>query len=80
VAEHTLETVMTDHRFETHEPVALYVELGSVQIDVTATGTAERQVEIAGRHADEVDVTLEGADHVELRSTTVSGDVVLTQQ
>jgi hypothetical protein len=26
VAEHTLETVMTDHRFETHEPVALYVE------------------------------------------------------
>ena len=59
---------MTDHRFETHEPVALYVELGSGQI------------EIAGRHADEVDVTLEGADHVELRSTTVSGDVVLTQQ
>ena len=35
VAEHTLETVMTDHRFETHEPVALYVELGSGQIDVT---------------------------------------------
>ena len=49
---------MTDHRFETHEPVALYVELGSGQIDVT----------------------LEGADHVELRSTTVSGDVVLTKQ
>ena len=58
MAEHTLETVMTDHRFETHEPVALYVELGSGQIDVT----------------------LEGADHVELRSTTVSGDVVLTKQ
>ena len=71
---------MTDHHFETPNPVALYVELGSGQIDVTATGTAERQVEIAGRHADEVDVTLEGADHVELRSTTVSGDVVLTQQ
>lgn len=36
---------MTDHRFETHNPV----ELGSGQIDVTATYTAESQVEIIGR-------------------------------
>jgi len=62
VAEHTLETLMTDHRFETHDPVALYVETGSGTIDVTATDTAESRVEITGRHADEVDVTLEGRD------------------
>ena len=53
---------MTDHRFETHEPVALYVEIGSGQIDVTATDTEESRVEITGRHADEVDVALDGRD------------------
>jgi len=52
----------TDYRFETHAPVALYVETGSGTIDVTATDTAESRVEITGRHADEVDVTLEGRD------------------
>ena len=53
---------MTDHQFETHQPVALYVEIGSGQIDVTATDTTESRVEITGRHADEVDVTLTGRD------------------
>lgn len=53
---------MTDYRFETHEPVALYVELGSGQIDITATETSESRVEITGRYADEVEVTLEGRD------------------
>ena len=52
----------TDHRFETHEPVALYVEIGSGSIDVTATETDESRVEITGRYADEVDVSFEGRD------------------
>ena len=51
---------MTSDRFETHEPVALFVEIGSGQIDVTATDTTESTVEITGRLADEVDVHLEG--------------------
>ncbi|GAA1477036.1 hypothetical protein GCM10009623_14820 [Nocardioides aestuarii] len=53
---------MTDHRFETHEPVALFVEIGSGQVDVTATDTTESRVEVTGRHADEVEVTLDGRD------------------
>lgn len=53
---------MSDHRYETHEPVALYVEIGSGTIDVTATDTTESHVEITGRHADEVEVSLEGRD------------------
>lgn len=53
---------MTDYQFETPEPVALYAEIGSGQVDVTATDTAESRVEITGRHADEVDVTLAGRD------------------
>lgn len=51
---------MSDHRFETHEPVALYVEIGSGQVDVTATATTTSTVEVTGRHADEVEVDLEG--------------------
>lgn len=53
---------MTDHHFATDQPVALYAEIGSGQIDVTATETTESRVEITGRHADEVDVTLAGRD------------------
>jgi DUF4097 and DUF4098 domain-containing protein YvlB len=62
VAEHTLETAMTEHHFETHQPVALYVETGAGEVDVTATETTESRVEITGRNAEEVDVTFEGRD------------------
>ncbi|MGH3347879.1 MAG: DUF4097 family beta strand repeat-containing protein [Nocardioides sp.] len=51
---------MTEYDFSTPEPVALYVEIGSGQVDVTATDTAESRVELTGRHADEVIVELDG--------------------
>lgn len=55
-------TAQTDHRFDTPEPVSLYVEIGAGQIDVTATETTESRVAITGRHAEEVEVTLTGRD------------------
>jgi len=60
VAEHTLETLMTQHHFETHGPVELFVEIGKGTVDVTATETTESRVDIAGRDADEVDVRQSG--------------------
>lgn len=51
---------MTEYDFTTPDPVALYVEIGSGQVDVTATDTAESRVELTGRHADEVVVELDG--------------------
>lgn len=48
------------HRFTTGEPVALYVEIPSGQIDVTAAATTESTVEVTGKRADEVDVHLDG--------------------
>jgi DUF4097 and DUF4098 domain-containing protein YvlB len=60
VAEHTLETVMTQYHFETHEPVDLFVELGKGRVDITATDTTESRVEIAGRDADQVEVDQSG--------------------
>lgn len=51
---------MTDYQFETHEPVALYVEIGGGDIDVTATDTTESTVHLTGRHADDVEVSLDG--------------------
>ncbi len=53
---------MTDYHFTTPEPVALYVEIGAGQVDVTATDTGESRVELTGRHADEVVVELDGRD------------------
>lgn len=47
-------------QFETTQPVELYVEIGSGQVDVTAGPTAESTVEVTGRLAEEVDVDLEG--------------------
>ena len=47
---------MTEHHFETPEPVQLYVEIGNGQVRVTATETTETPVVITGRHADEVEV------------------------
>ena len=40
---------MTEHHFETHEPVDLYVEIGKGTVHVTATETTETTVEVAGR-------------------------------
>ncbi len=51
---------MTEYDFTTPEPVALYVEIGAGQVDVTASDTAESRVELTGRHADEVVVELDG--------------------
>jgi DUF4097 and DUF4098 domain-containing protein YvlB len=51
---------MTDHHFETHQPVQLYVELGSGQIRVTAEDTTASHVAVTGRDADRVVVELDG--------------------
>lgn len=51
---------MTDHYFETHEPVELYVENGKGLVEVRAGETSETRVELSGPDADDVDVRLEG--------------------
>ena len=51
---------MTQHHFETHEPVDLYVEIGKGTVDITATETTESRVDIAGRDADQVEVEQSG--------------------
>ena len=51
---------MTQHHFETHEPVDLYVEIGKGTVDITATETTESRVDVAGRDADQVEVEQSG--------------------
>jgi len=51
---------MTEYRFETHEPVRLYTEIGKGSVKVTATDTTETHVQVAGRDADQVTVLQEG--------------------
>jgi DUF4097 and DUF4098 domain-containing protein YvlB len=51
---------MTEHRFETHQPVDLYVEIGKGNVHVFATDTTETTVTIAGRDADQVQVEQSG--------------------
>jgi DUF4097 and DUF4098 domain-containing protein YvlB len=51
---------MTDYQFETHEPVQLYVELGSGTITVQAEDTTESTVQVTGRDAERVVVELTG--------------------
>jgi DUF4097 and DUF4098 domain-containing protein YvlB len=51
---------MTEYDFSTPESVALYVEIGAGQVDVTATDTDQSRVELSGRYADEVIVELDG--------------------
>jgi DUF4097 and DUF4098 domain-containing protein YvlB len=51
---------MTEHRFETHEPVHLYVEVGRGSVQVQAEDTTETLVEISGRDAEEVAVEQSG--------------------
>ncbi len=54
---------MSEHQFETHEPVKLYVELGAGTVAVRAEETTESRVQVTGRDADRVMVELEG-DHL----------------
>ena len=54
---------MSEHQFETHEPVKLYVELGAGTVEVRAEDTTESRVQVTGRDADRVMVDLEG-DHL----------------
>ncbi|MDO9454680.1 DUF4097 family beta strand repeat-containing protein [Nocardioides sp.] len=51
---------MTDHHFETHEPIELYVENGKGLVEVHATDTTETRVELSGPDAEETRVELEG--------------------
>ncbi|CAB4722772.1 MAG: DUF4097 family beta strand repeat protein [Actinobacteria bacterium] len=51
---------MTEHHFETHQPVQLYVELGRGTVQVHATETTESSVTVTGRDADDVRVDLSG--------------------
>jgi DUF4097 and DUF4098 domain-containing protein YvlB len=51
---------MSQHHFETHEPVDLFVEIGKGSVAITATETTESRVEIEGRDADQVDVRQSG--------------------
>ena len=51
---------MTDHHFETHEPVDLQVETGKGTVSVTCADTTESKVTVEGRDADDVRVELNG--------------------
>ena len=51
---------MTEHHFNTPDPVQLSAENGSGRVHVTATETSETHVVVTGRHADEVEVTQQG--------------------
>jgi DUF4097 and DUF4098 domain-containing protein YvlB len=51
---------MTEHHFETHQPVRLYVEIGKGAVHVAATETTETVVQITGRDADQVRVDQSG--------------------
>ncbi|HEX5862495.1 MAG TPA: DUF4097 family beta strand repeat-containing protein [Nocardioides sp.] len=51
---------MTQHHFETHDPVDLFVEIGKGSVDITATETTETRVDVAGRDADQVTVEQSG--------------------
>ena len=47
---------MSEYRFDTPEPVQLYVENGSGLIDVTASDVTTTEVRVEGRNADQVEV------------------------
>lgn len=51
---------MTEHHFETHRPVSLYVEIGRGSVKVVAAETTESYVEVTGRDADQVVVDQSG--------------------
>ena len=69
---------MSEHHFETHRPVNLYVEIGKGSVKVLATDTTESHVEVSGRDADEVRVDQAG-DQIsvvapKMRTGFLSGD------
>jgi DUF4097 and DUF4098 domain-containing protein YvlB len=51
---------MTQHQFDTPQPVELFVEIGKGSIDVTATETTQTSVEVTGRDADQASVRQDG--------------------
>jgi DUF4097 and DUF4098 domain-containing protein YvlB len=51
---------MTEYRFETHEPVALYVEVGRGRVHLQTADTTETTIGIIGRDADDVRVEQNG--------------------
>ncbi len=51
---------MSEHHFETHRPVGLYVEIGRGSVRVVASETTESHVEVTGRDADAVQVEQDG--------------------
>lgn len=53
---------MTEHHFETPQPVALYVDTRAGEVEVTATDTTESVVRVTGRDADDVEVDLDGRE------------------
>jgi DUF4097 and DUF4098 domain-containing protein YvlB len=71
---------MTEHHFETHRPVSLYVEIGKGSVRVEATDTTETHVQVIGRDADQVQVDQSG-DRISVvgpqRSGFLGGDTKL---
>ncbi len=51
---------MTEHHFETHETIDLYVENGKGLVEIRATDTTETRVELDGPDAEDTEVRLEG--------------------
>lgn len=51
---------MAEHRFETHRPVHLAIEIGRGSVHVTATDTTESEVTVTGRDADLCEVRQDG--------------------
>jgi DUF4097 and DUF4098 domain-containing protein YvlB len=51
---------MTDHRFDTAQPVDLFVEIGRGTVTVVATETTQTDVAVSGRDADQVTVRQDG--------------------
>ena len=51
---------MSEHHFETHRPVSLFVEIGKGSVTIVATDTTESSVEVTGRDAESVRVEQSG--------------------
>ena len=51
---------MTDHEFDTPQPLALHVQIGRGRVDLTAADTTRSLVEVTGPGAEEVEVHLSG--------------------
>jgi DUF4097 and DUF4098 domain-containing protein YvlB len=51
---------MAEHRFETHLPVDLYIEIGKGRVAVSCIDTTESTVRVDGRDADQVVVEQDG--------------------